>query len=152
MAAFESAGSSDSAPLKLNIVDFIRIGGSPPILRTWDVHTTDTIGMLNAKIQDKLGILVRKQVIVHDHSNKQLRNCSAVADLGHATLRLVYNNSVLMEEPYNSSDDPGASSSDAENSDDGDCDGAAVTYRRPCVPEDAHPQKTLCTREIAYQK
>ena len=152
MASFESAGSSDSAPLKLNIVDFIRIGGGPPILRTWDVHTTDTIGMLKAKIQDKLGILVRKQVIVHGKSNKKLRNCSAVADLGHATLRLVHKNSVLMEETYNSSDDPGASSSDAENSDDGDCDGAAVTYRRPCVPEDAHPQKTLCTREIAYQK
>ena len=97
MASFESAGSSDSAPLKLNIVDFIRIGGGPPILQAWDVHTTNTIGMLKAKIQDKLGILVRKQVIVHGKSNKKLRNCSAVADLGHATLHLVHNNSVLME-------------------------------------------------------
>ena len=116
VASSESVGSSDSAPLKLKVVDFICIGGGPPHLQTWDVRPTDTIRMLKKKIEEKKCIMVSQQVIVHGKSHKKLNNSRLVADLGDATLHLIHTKSVLLQESYNSSDDPDQSLTEVSES------------------------------------
>ena len=83
-------------------------------MRAFDMDSSDTIGMLKEEIQEKLGILVRKQVIVH--GRKKLRNDNMVGRLGPWPLLLLHKNSVFVEETYNSSDDPDENSSSDSDS------------------------------------